>query len=141
MYDRACRRARTTSSQTNDGVAQVAPSSASVSASSPTRASASSGSPECLIESIGATLRLTKRTSSLAKIEREAVVKSLQRVPTPSTTSASRARAFASVVPVAPIAPADCGWSKGSEPLPACVSATGIPVAAANAAKASVASE
>ena len=36
---------------------------------------------------------------------REAVVKSLQRVPTPSTTSASRASALAAVVPVAPIAP------------------------------------
>ena len=67
-------------------------------------------------------------------------MKSLQRVPTPSTTSASRAAALASVVPVAPIAPAACGWSYGSEPLPACVSATRIPVASANAASASVAS-
>ena len=58
----------------------------------------------------GATLRLMKCASS-AKSEREAVVKSLQRVPTPRTTSASRAIALAAVVPVAPIAPSDCGWS------------------------------
>ena len=46
-----------------------------------------------------------------AKMLREAVVKSLQRVPTPRTRSASRAIALAAVVPVAPIAPTACGWS------------------------------
>jgi hypothetical protein len=64
-----------------------------------------------LKESTGATLRLTKRTSSSAKSVRDAVVKSLQRVPTPSTASASRASAFAAVVPVAPIAPTAHAWS------------------------------
>jgi hypothetical protein len=47
----------------------------------------------------------------LAKTLREAVVKSLQRVPTPRTTSASRASALAAVEPVAPTAPTDDGWS------------------------------
>ena len=86
------------------------PSSAVESASSPLRASATSGSPACLKASTVATLRLMKRASS-ANSEREAVVKSLQRVPTPRITSASRAIALAAVVPVAPIAPSDCGWS------------------------------
>jgi hypothetical protein len=67
-------------------------------------------------------------------------VKSLQRVPTPSTTSASRASALAAVVPVAPIAPTAQRWSYGSEPLPAWVSATGTPVTSASSASASVAS-
>ena len=49
--------------------------------------------------------------ASALKIERLAVVKSLQRVPTPRITSASRAAALAAVVPVAPIAPSACGWS------------------------------
>jgi hypothetical protein len=47
----------------------------------------------------------------LAKAVREAVVKSLYRVPTPITRSASRAIAFAAVVPVLPTAPSDSGWS------------------------------
>ena len=50
-------------------------------------------------------------TASSANNEREAVVKSLQRVPTPRITSAVRAAALAAVVPVAPIAPSACGWS------------------------------
>ena len=54
---------------------------------------------------------LTKRTPGAANTVRDAVVKSLHRVPTPSTTSASRANAFAAVVPVAPTAPTDRGWS------------------------------
>ena len=44
-------------------------------------------------------------------------MKSLQRVPIPMTTSASRARALAAVVPVEPIAPISWGWPCGSEPL------------------------
>ena len=56
-----------------------------------------SGRPRCLAASTGATLMLTKRTSGSAKRLREAVVKSLQRVPTPSTRSASRASALAAV--------------------------------------------
>ena len=71
----------------------------------------------------------------------DAVVKSLQRVPMPITRSASAASVLAAVVPVAPMAPTDCGWSQASEPLPACVSATGMPVASANWRNASVASE
>ena len=56
-------------------------------------------------------MRLTKRTSGAAKRLREAVVKSLYLVPTPITTSASPATRLAAVVPVAPIAPNERGWS------------------------------
>jgi hypothetical protein len=87
-----------------------------------------------------ATLTLTKRTSGSWNAVFEAVVKSLQRVPTPITTSASRARRFAAGVPVAPIAPSAAGCADGSAPRPACVSPTGMPVASANARSAAVAS-
>ena len=72
---------------------------------------------------------------------RLAVVKSEKRVPIPSTRSASAATRLAANVPVAPIAPSDSGWSYGSAPLPACVSATGIPAASANERSADDASE
>ncbi len=85
------------------------------------------------------TLTLTNRTPGAAKAVREAVVKSLQRVPMPITRSASRASALAAVVPVAPIAPTEAGWSYGSEPLPAWVSATGMPVASTSSRSAAVA--
>ena len=71
---------------------------------------------------------------------RDAVVKSEYRVPTPITTSASRASALATGEPVDPTPPTACGWSHRIAPLPAWVSATGIPVASANARNASVAS-
>ena len=58
-----------------------------------------------------AMLQLTNRTPSTANAVRDAVVKSDHRVPTPITTSAVRARALAAVVPVAPMAPTDWGWS------------------------------
>jgi hypothetical protein len=54
-----------------------------------------------------ATFRLTNRTPGSGKIVREAVVKSVNRVPTPITRSASVASASAAVVPVAPSAPTD----------------------------------
>ena len=107
-----------------------------MSASSASRASATSVAADSLSASMRATLTFTKRTPSAANTVREAVVKSLYRVPTPMTRSASAATASAAVVPVAPIAPSACGWSYGSEPLPACVSPTGIPVASAKAASA-----
>ena len=62
-------------------------------------------------------------------------MKSLHRVPTPMTTSASRASALAAVVPVEPTAPISCGCPCGSEPLPAWVSPTGMPVALAQRAQ------
>ena len=88
-----------------------------------------------------ATLTFTKRTSSARNAVFDAVVKSLQRVPMPITTSASAATRFAANVPVTPTAPSAEGWSNGSEPFPACVSPTGIPVCSQNARSASVASE
>ena len=90
--------------------------------------------------SSAATLTLTKRTPGSWNADFDAVVKSLQRVPTPITRSASRASRLAAGVPVAPIAPSADGWSEGSAPRPACVSATGIPVASASARSAPVAS-
>ena len=84
---------------------------------------------------------LTKRTASLRNAVFDAVVKSDQRVPMPITTSASAAMRFAAKVPVAPIAPSDDGWSYGSDPFPACVSPTGMPVASQSARSAFVASE
>ena len=87
------------------------PASAPASASRATRASATTGTAACLKASTGATLRLTKRTSGLVKMLWEAVAKSAQRVPTPTTTSASRAMALAPSVPVTPIAPRAEGWS------------------------------
>ena len=67
-------------------------------------------------------------------------MKSEYRVPTPITTSASRASALATGEPVEPTPPTASGWSQRMAPLPAWVSATGIPVASANARRASVAS-
>ena len=98
------------------------------------------GMAACLKASTEATLTLTKRTSGLVKMLWEEVAKSAQRVPTPTTRSASRAMALAPSVPVTPMAPRAEGWSYGIEPLPAYVSATGMPVASTRALRASVAS-
>ncbi|KQR97105.1 hypothetical protein ASG00_12550 [Microbacterium sp. Leaf351] len=86
-------------------------------------------------------LMLTKRTSGFWKAVREAVVKSLYRVPMPMMTSASAASRFAAVVPVAPTPPRYCGWSKASAPPPACVVPTGMPVASTSARRCSSAPE
>ena len=67
-------------------------------------------------------------------------MKSLQRVPTPITRSASRATRLAAAVPVAPTAPRLSWWSETSAPRPAWVSHTGIPVASTSARNATVAS-
>jgi hypothetical protein len=83
---------------------------------------------------------LMNRTPSAAKAVFEAVVKSLSRDPMTITRSAVRARRLAAVVPVTPIAPTACGASNGSDPFPACVSPTGMPVARVKAASAPVAS-
>ena len=96
--------------------------------------------PLCLAASKAATLTLTKRTSGSWKADFEAVVKSLQRVPTPITRSASRASRLAAAVPVAPTAPSASGWSDVSAPRPACVSHTGMPMACAKAFSSRVAS-
>ena len=84
-------------------------------------------------------MTLTKRTPGSWKADFDAVVKSLQRVPTPMTRSASWASRLAAAVPVAPTAPSDSGCSEGSAPRPACVSATGMPVASTSARSAAVA--
>jgi hypothetical protein len=84
---------------------------------------------------------LTNFTSGFWNAVRDAVVKSLYRVPTPMTTSASRASRFATGVPVEPTPPTEFGWFQRTAPLPACVSATGIPVARASASSSADASE
>jgi hypothetical protein len=72
-------------------------------------------------------LTFTNCTPASWKAVREAVVKSLYRVPMPMTTSASAAMRFAAVVPVAPMPPRYWGWSQVSEPPPAWVVPTGMP--------------
>ena len=89
-------------------------------------------------ESNSATFTDTNRACGNAVFD--AVVKSVQRVPIPITRSASAASRFAASVPVAPTAPASSGSPCSSDPRPACVSPTGMPVAATNRASASVAS-
>ena len=68
------------------------------------------------------------------------VGKSESRVPMAMTRSASRAMALAAVPPAEPSAPTCSGWSQGSAPLPACVSATGMPKRPAKASSAALAS-
>ena len=108
---------------------------------SASRASATTDSPESLPASKRATLMLTKRTPGFWKAVREAVVKSLDRVPTPMTTSASRGEGVgggrAGRADGAHRLRVPCG----SEPLPAWVSPTGMPVASQNARSASSAPE
>ena len=84
---------------------------------------------------------LTNRTSGFWKMVRDAVVKSEYRVPMPITTSASRGeRVRGRVAGGADRAERSAGGRSGSEPLPAWVSATGMPVASTNARSASLAS-
>jgi hypothetical protein len=96
--------------------------------------------PECFAASKPVTLTLTNRTSGLANAVREALVKSLYRVPTPITTSASRASALATGEPVEPTPPTAQGWSHRTPPLPAWVSETGMPVTSAKRRRTSCAS-
>src|SRR5690606_13966999 len=56
----------------------------------------------------------------------EAVVKSVKRVPTPITRSASLAIRLAAALPVTPMPPRLSGWVEGNALLPACDSANGI---------------
>ena len=74
----------------------------------------------------------TKVTWGFWNAVRLAVVKSLYLVPIPITRSASAARRLAAGVPVAPTPPRFRGWSQGSEPPPAWLVPTGIPVDSAN---------
>ena len=113
--------------------------SAAASASSPARASHTRGRPLSLNASTLATFTLMKRTLAPSNSVFDAVVKSVHRVPTPMTRSASRPMRFAADVPVAPIAPSESGWSYGRDPLPACVSATGMPLRSAKSRSAVVA--
>ncbi len=102
-------------------------------------ASATTARPRCLAASNSATLMLTKRARG--KAVWEAVVKSVQRVPIPITRSASRARRLAASPPLTPTGPTFCGWSQDSDPLPAWVSATGMPVRSQKRASSASASE
>ena len=87
------------------------PASAPASPRSASRASATSAVPASFTASAAATLTLTNRTCGSANTVRDAVVKSLYRVPIPITTSAWLASRLAAVVPVLPIAPSASGWS------------------------------
>ncbi len=105
--------------------------SAASRSSRPLRASATSGTAPCLAASKAPTLSWTRVRRGLANAAREPVVKSASRVPMASTTSASAASALAALDPVTPIAPTLAAWSQARLPLPACVSATGMPRRAA----------
>ena len=59
----------------------------------------------------------------------------------PMTKSALSAKWFPESPPVEPTPPTEHGWSWLMAPLPACVSATGIPVAEAKARSSSEAPE
>ena len=83
---------------------------------------------------------LTKRTSGCWKAVFDAVAKSVKRVPMPMTRSAAAA---ISLAPREPATPAPCrlrSWSQCIVPLPAWVSATGMPVCSAKAVMAASAS-
>ena len=84
------------------------------------------------------TLMLAKRTSGLAKSEWEPVAKSVSREPTVRTRSASRASVFVAGVPSRPMPPSCHQALRWTAPLPAKVSATGIPTAAARRSSSAV---
>ena len=62
-------------------------------------------------------------------------------MPTPMMRSALSARWLPESPPVEPTPPTEHGWSQLMAPLPACVSATGMPVAEAKARSSAEASE
>ncbi len=121
-----------------DGRTSVVASASAASArfASPMIPTAPSRSASCTL-----TLMLAKRTSGLAKIEWEPVVKSVSRDPTVSTRSASRARVFVAGVPSRPMPPSCHHAACWTAPLPAKVSATGAPTAAARRSSSAVACE
>ena len=87
------------------------------------------------------TLMLANRTAGLAKIECDAVAKSVSRAPTVSTRSASRARALAAGVPSRPMPPICHQARCCTAPLPAKVSSTGSPAVPASRSSSAVAPE
>jgi len=80
----------------------------------------------------GLTLMLANRTPGLANSEWEAVAKSVRRDPTVSTRSASPARRLAAGLPSRPMPPSCHQAGRRTAPLPAKVSATGMPPASAS---------
>ena len=89
----------------------------------------------------GLTLTLANRTPGSANSEWEAVAKSVSRAPMVSTRSASRARVFAAGVPSRPIPPICHQARCCTAPLPAKVSATGMPAVPASRSSSAVAPE
>jgi hypothetical protein len=84
---------------------------------------------------------LAKRTWGCWNSDWEAVAKSVRRDPTVRTRSASRARSLAAGVPSSPIPPSCHQARRWTAPLPAKVSATGIPAPSASASSSGVAPE
>ena len=82
-----------------------------------------------------------KRTSGSWNRLCDAVAKSLMRVPTANTRSASSAMRAAALVPSTPWPPSDHSGAPRSAPLPAWVSLTGMPNPVATACSASHAAE
>ena len=87
------------------------------------------------------TLIEANRTSGFSNSDWEAVAKSVRREPTVRTRSAWRARALVAGVPSSPMPPSSHQSPSWTAPLPAKVSATGMPVARANASSSREASE
>ncbi len=110
----------------SSGVRQPAASSAPVRARRASLASATTGRAPSLCASRATTLMPAKRTPGCWNREFDPVVRSISRVPTAITRSASRASAFAARVPVTPMPPS-ASSPPGRAPFPAEVSATGTP--------------
>ena len=84
---------------------------------------------------------LANRTSGLANSECDAVAKSVSRDPTVTTRSASRAISLVAGLPSRPMPPSCHQVRDRTAPLPAKVSATGMPTCSASASSSAEASE
>ena len=113
----------------------------SASAASACRASAMMPVAPSRSASRGLTLTLANRTPGLANSDCDAVAKSVSRVPTVSTRSASRARLLAAGVPSSPMPPICHQGRCWTAPLPAKVSSTGMPTVPARRSSSAVAPE
>jgi hypothetical protein len=123
------------------GLVMPASSTAWVSAASARFASATIPVAPSRPASCTLTLMVANRTSGFWNNDCEAVAKSVSRDPTVRTRSAAAANSLVAGVPSNPIPP-NCHQARCcTAPLPANVSATGIPAAAASASNSEVAPE
>ena len=133
-------RARTVRCQ-SAGLVMPAPSTARVNAANARFASAMIAVAPSRPASCPSMLMLANRTSLFWKSDCDAVAKSVSRDPTVRTRSAEAASSLVAGVPSSPIPPSCHHARCWTAPLPAKVSATGIPAAAARASSSGVAPE